>query len=52
MNSQALHLENVAGIFLILIIALIISILSAGIEILYQARIDSKQNEVSLLIYI
>lgn len=46
-SQNALHLENVAGIFFILIIGLVISIIIVAIEILYKSRIEAIKSKVS-----
>ena len=46
-SQNALHLDNVAGIFFILIIGLIISVVIAAFEILYKSRIDAIRSKVS-----
>lgn len=47
-SQNALHLENVAGIFFILIIGLVISIIIVAIEILYKSRIEAIKSKVSV----
>lgn len=49
-SRNSLGLGNVAGIFYILIIGLVISVVTAGLEVLYKARIDSKRSKVDFLI--
>ncbi|CAF0748574.1 unnamed protein product [Brachionus calyciflorus] len=44
-SRNALGLGNVAGIFYILIIGLVISVITAGFEILYKARIDARRSK-------
>ena len=51
-SQNALHLNNVAGIFYILIIGLAISIVVAGIEILYKSRVDAMRSKVKKINYI
>ncbi len=46
-SQNALHLENVAGIFFILIIGLVISIIIVAIEILYNSRVEALKSKVS-----
>jgi hypothetical protein len=46
-SQNALNLINVAGIFYILIIGLILSVIVATLELLYKARIMSQQNQVN-----
>ena len=47
--SPELDLENVVGIFYILIIILVISIVVAAFEVLYKARVDARKAKVSCL---
>jgi len=44
--SPELDLENVVGIFYILIIILVISIVVAAFEVLYKARVDARKSKV------
>ncbi len=45
-SQSALNLINVAGIFYILIIGLIMSVLVATLELMYKAKLQSKANKV------
>ena len=45
-SQSALNLINVAGIFYILIIGLILSVLVATLELMYKAKIQSEKNKV------
>jgi hypothetical protein len=47
-SRNALHLSNVAGIFYILIMGLIISIIIAAVEIIYNARMVTRRSKVYL----
>jgi hypothetical protein len=51
-STSALHLNNVAGIFYILIIGLGIAIIIAAIEILYKSRVDAMRSKVFSYTYI
>jgi hypothetical protein len=42
-----LGLANVAGIFYILIIILVISVVVAAFEVLYKARVDARRSKVT-----
>jgi len=45
-SRNALGLGNVAGIFYILIIGLVISVIIAAFEVLYKARLEAKRSKV------
>jgi hypothetical protein len=45
-SSPELGLANVAGIFYILIIILVISVIVAAFEVLYKARVDARRSRV------
>ena len=47
-SQSALNLINVAGIFYILIIGLILSVLVATLELMYKAKIQSEKNKVGV----
>ncbi len=48
-SQSALNLINVAGIFYILIIGLIVAMMVAMCELMYKANLQAKQNKVSAL---
>ncbi len=48
--SPELDLENVVGIFYILIIILVISIIVAAFEVLYKARADARKSKVIIIL--
>ena len=51
-SRNSLGLANVAGIFYILIIVLVISVIVAAFEVLYKARVDNKRSKVKLILRI
>lgn len=48
MGQSALTLDNVAGIFYILIAGLTIAVITAGIEFVYKSLVDSKKSQVGV----
>lgn len=46
--QSALTLDNIAGIFYILIGGLVTAIISAAIEFFYKSRIDAKKSQVRI----
>lgn len=48
-SNNSLSLANVAGIFYILIIGLVISVIIAAFEVLYKARVENKRSKVFFL---
>ena len=49
-SRNALGIANIAGIFYILIIGLVISVIIAAFEILYKARIEARRSKVYYLL--
>jgi hypothetical protein len=49
-SQNALDLINVAGIFYILIIGLVLSVVVVTLELLYKARILSQKNQVKFIL--
>lgn len=45
-SQSALNLINVAGIFYILIIGLMLSVLVASLELMYKAKLQSEKTKV------